>query len=170
MANNATGTGHTPIIVFPAHAQRTTEVIYAPASSITDQTADVYDFVPVNGDNLATNYLNSGGALTYSPPPAPTLVPQPQPLAFQLAAAQDATIPTEAILCLAGFAGVISQTTLQTLPVLQALWAKVVAAYAQPASGTTPAGPLFGNCTDGVSIVTKFETYAVDFNCPLVAS
>ncbi|HEY9684689.1 MAG TPA: hypothetical protein V6C86_24120 [Oculatellaceae cyanobacterium] len=155
--NNATGTGSTPVIVFRGHAQRTLEVDYAPASAFNGAVDDIYDFSPSNGDNNASDYLNSGTGYTLSPvsPPAPPVLPNP--LGFQLAVAQDTTIPVASLLEFCKYAGVIGQTTSQTLPVLQALWA----------TAKVNDSAFSGNCTDGTPITTKIEGYAATFNMPL---
>jgi hypothetical protein len=92
--NNASGIGASPIIVFRNHAARTLEIEYAPASSFTDPTDDdVFDFVPVNNDSNAANYLNTNGVLSYSVPVPPTPPPTCNVNAWETAVWADQNIP-----------------------------------------------------------------------------
>lgn len=94
MANYATGTGLTPIIVFRNHAGRTLEVLHTPASNFTDPD-DAYDFVP-NGSNDAQDYLNQQGTYIYSPIPLPIPSVLPDVNGFYSAIFQDSSVSAAA--------------------------------------------------------------------------
>jgi hypothetical protein len=83
MTNYAKGTGNTPLIIFRGGAQRTTEIVYAPASNYTNAADDVYDFVSKGADAEAQNYVNESGSYSHStlPPPAPP-ANAPDPMGF----------------------------------------------------------------------------------------
>lgn len=66
-----------------------------------------------------------------------TLIPL-NPLGFQLKVAQDKAIPAASLLEFCKYAGVISQTTQATIPVLQGLWAAACASDSA----------FSGNCVD----------------------
>jgi hypothetical protein len=150
MANYATGTGSTPIIVFPAGQPRTLEIIYAPAASQNATTSDIYDFVPVNGVYDAQEYLNNEGSYSLSPV-VPPVVNSPNYTGFLNACYNDANAPKypiALIYCQAFAQPGLSQAQLATLVTT----AESVITTAYP--------------TQAAAIINAIGGYLTQFNIP----
>lgn len=125
-AHNASKSdGSTPIIIFRNHAERTNEVVYTKSENIKGDLDDAYDFVMVGGDGVASNYLNGGSALLYSPPVPPIV---PNLLSFILALRADSSFTATQRMAMAGMLGLI-QMDLYNPKALQEDWVSAIEAF-----------------------------------------
>ncbi len=122
------GNGLSPIIVFRGGSERSSEIIWTKSSNIVAPDVS-YDFLPVNNDWVAQDYLNSGNGYTLSPPPVPPIPstsPTPDVLSFEAAIWGDSTISQATKLSLAGWFPLLKEYA-SNASVMQEAWAALVA-------------------------------------------